>query len=169
MKRKLVVTLFALLLTPCLVLARTSLSDLQAQINSLQTQLNNITFSPDGPITGTLGAIDVANNGFVLITTGGDRCVSLDTGTHIFQIASSSFASPEFPLPSEAVTLADLTSGQLVNVYGPVQTNGCYHAHDVLVSSVDGTVDNTSPDGPTIGGFLLGRLDGTNNSFLAGT
>ena len=85
---------------------------------------------PDGPITGTLGPIDVANNGFTLITTGGDRCVTLDTGAHIFQITTLSSG-----FTSEAITLFDLTSGQQVDVYGPLQLNGCYLAHDVLAAA----------------------------------
>ena len=86
--------------------------------------------APDGPITGTLGPIDVANNGFTLITTGGDRCVTLDTGAHIFQITTLSSG-----FTSEAIALFDLTSGQQVDVYGPLQLNGCYLAHDVLAAA----------------------------------
>ncbi|MEJ2566482.1 MAG: DUF4382 domain-containing protein [Gammaproteobacteria bacterium] len=84
----------------------------------------------DGPITGTLGPIDVANNAFTLITTGGDRCVTLDTGAHIFQITTTSAG-----FTSEAISLSDLVSGQQVDVYGPLQLNGCYLAHDVLAAA----------------------------------
>ncbi len=86
--------------------------------------------APDGPTTGTLGAIDVANNGFTLITTGGDRCVKLDTGANIFQITTTSTG-----FTSEAVTLSDLTSGQQVDIYGPLQLDGCYLVHDVLAAA----------------------------------
>ena len=94
------------------------------------TSGSNGNFAPDGPITGTLGAIDVANNTFTLITTQGDRCVTLDTGAHGFQITTT--ATGFF---SKAVILSGLTSGQQVDVYGPLQLNGCYLAHDVLAAA----------------------------------
>jgi len=84
----------------------------------------------DGPVTGTLGPIDVANNSFTLITTGGDRCVTLATGAHLFQISETSTG-----FVSQAVTLSDLNSGQRVDVYGPLGLGGCYIAHDVLAAA----------------------------------
>jgi hypothetical protein len=84
----------------------------------------------DGPVTGTLGTIDAPNNSFMLITTAGDRCVTLDTGAHLFQINATSTG-----FVSEAVNLSDLSSGQQVDIYGPLGLGGCYLAHDVLAAA----------------------------------
>ena len=56
--------------------------------------------------------------------------MTLDTGAHIFQITTLSSG-----FTSEAIALFDLTSGQQVDVYGPLQLNGCYLAHDVLAAA----------------------------------
>lgn len=84
----------------------------------------------DGPVTGTLGPIDVATNTFTLITTGGDRCVTLANGAHLFRITDTSTG-----FVSEAIALSDLTSGQRVDVYGPLGVGGCYLVHDVLAAA----------------------------------
>ena len=36
---------------------------------------------------------------------------------------------------SQTVSLADLNSGQRVDVYGPLGLGGCYIAHDVLAAA----------------------------------
>jgi hypothetical protein len=84
----------------------------------------------DGPVTGTLGPIDVANDNFTLITAGGDRCVTLASGAHLFQIHDTPTG-----FVSEAVTLSQLLSGQRVDVYGPLGVGGCYIVHDVLAAA----------------------------------
>lgn len=84
----------------------------------------------DGPVTGTLGPLDIASNSFTLITTGGDRCVTLASGAHLFQITETSTG-----FVSEAVTLSQLNSGQRVDVYGSLGVGGCYIVHDVLAAA----------------------------------
>jgi len=105
------------------------LSDTEADRIKAAIVFVNIN-AADGPITGTLGPIDIANDSFTLITTGGDRCVTLATGAHLFQISETSTG-----FVSQTVALSDLSSGQRVDVYGPLGLGGCYIAHDVLAAA----------------------------------
>lgn len=105
------------------------LSDTEADRITAAIVFVNIN-AADGPITGTLGPIDIANDSFTLITTGGDRCVTLATGAHLFQISETSTG-----FVSQMVALSDLSSGQRVDVYGPLGLGGCYIAHDVLAAA----------------------------------
>lgn len=84
----------------------------------------------DEPVSGTLAQFNATNTGFILATAEGDRCVTLADKAHVFEVSLAPGG-----LVSEAVTLAQLETGQRVDVYGPMGVGGCYLARHVIATA----------------------------------
>ncbi len=73
-------------------------------------------------LTGSVGANPDAVCGFTLMTASGDRSISTDSNTRIFQITGSS---------STPIDVSALIPGQQADVYGDF-LNGCFDAHTII-------------------------------------
>ena len=73
-------------------------------------------------LTGSVGANPDASCGFTLMTASGDRSISTDGNTRIFQIAGGS---------STPIDVSTLIPGQQADVYGDF-LGGCFDAHTII-------------------------------------
>ncbi len=79
-------------------------------------------------LSGTILSVDVAGEMLRLATAGGDRCVTTDMDTKIFQLFVNDDSTESVP-----ATLADLTVGSKTGVVGAEDVAGCFAA-DLIIS-----------------------------------
>jgi len=116
---------------------RLVLSD--ADPDLLKTTLIVLDVLPDGDeiLRGAIGSFTDA--GFNLMTDTGDRCVRTEDDTRVLLILPDPDGDG---IRSEPGTLADLESGQDVDVYGDEESDGCFEADSIVV---DLTVEAVPP------------------------
>lgn len=116
---------------------RLVLSDTDPDV--LKTALIVLDMAPpgDGVLRGEIATFD--DDGFVLMTDMGDRCVETEDDTEVFLIRPDDGNG----IRSERGTLEDLAAGQSVDVYGEEEDDGCFEAETIIV---DLTVDAVPPE-----------------------
>lgn len=115
---------------------RLVLSDADPDV--LRTALIVLDLEPlgDEVLRGEIATLN--DNGFVLMTSSGDRCVELDDDVEVILISPDEGDG----IRSERGTPADLAAGQSVDVYGDEESDGCFEAETIIV---DLTVDVVPP------------------------
>lgn len=78
-------------------------------------------------ISGNILGIDVAAGTLEIATISGDRCVTTDDNTKIFEIFVTADSAE-----SIAATLADLTAGNRIGITGEETEDGCFAAHLII-------------------------------------
>lgn len=101
--------------------------------DALNAALVVLDVSATTQLTGEIGALQATT--LTLITAGGDRCVAFDDDTDVFQITLLDDGTL-----ATRITVADLDSGQKIDVFGVEATGGCFVAQSIIV-----VVDHSSP------------------------
>lgn len=116
---------------------RLVLSDTDPDV--LKTALIVLDIKPSGDevLRGEIATLD--DDGLVLMTDTGDRCVAFEDDTEVFLISPDDGNG----IRSERGTLEDLAAGQSVDVYGEEEDDGCFEAETIIV---DLTVDVVPPE-----------------------
>ena len=116
---------------------RLVLSDVDPDV--LKTALIVLDVEPRGDevLRGDIATLN--DDGFVLMTSTGDRCVATESDTEVFLISPDDGNG----IRSERGTLDDLAAGQSVDVYGEEEDDGCFEAETIIV---DLTVDVPPPE-----------------------
>jgi hypothetical protein len=94
--------------------------------DALNAALVVLDVSATTQLTGDIGALEATT--LTLITAGGDRCVAFDDDTDVFQITLLDDGTL-----ATRVTVADLESGQKIDVFGAEGTDGCFVAQSIIV------------------------------------
>ena len=105
----------------------------------LRTALIVLEIAPEGDEVLRGEIATVHDDGLVLMTDQGDRCVETEDDTEIFLIRPDEGNG----IRSERGRLEDLAPGQSVDVYGEEEDDGCFEAETVIV---DLTVDAVPPE-----------------------
>lgn len=101
--------------------------------DALNAALVVLDVSATTQLTGEIGALQATT--LTLITAGGDRCVAFHDDTDVFQITLLDDGTL-----ATRITVADLDSGQKIDVFGVEATGGCFVAQSIIV-----VVDHSSP------------------------
>ena len=101
--------------------------------DALNAALVVLDVSATTQLTGEIGALQATT--LTLITAVGDRCVAFDDDTDVFQITLLDDGTL-----ATRITVADLESGQKIDVFGTEGTGGCFVAQSIIV-----VVDHSSP------------------------
>ena len=116
---------------------RLVLSDTDPDVLKTALIVLDMTPSGDEVLRGEIATLN--DDGFVLMTDTGDRCVETEDDTEVFLIRPDDGNG----IRSERGTLADLAAGQSVDVYGEEEHDGCFEAETIIV---DLTVDVVPPE-----------------------
>jgi hypothetical protein len=101
--------------------------------DTLNAALVVLDVSATSQLTGEIGTLQAAT--LTLLTDGGDRCVAFDDDTDVFMVT----LLDDGTLVTR-ITVADLESGQKIDVFGAEGTGGCFVAQSIIV-----VVDHASP------------------------
>jgi hypothetical protein len=101
--------------------------DLKAALIILDT---DIQFSQ---LTGIIGSVAQDFGSMILQTDTGDRCVTIDTSTRVFETSLGNDNSINF----DQKTASDLEAGQMADAFGEYSIDGCMQADTIIFESED--------------------------------
>ena len=101
--------------------------------DTLNAALVILDVSATTQLTGEIGTLQATT--LTLLTDGGDRCVTFDDDTDVFMVTLLDDGTL-----ATRINVADLESGQKIDVFGAEGTGGCFVAQSIIV-----VVDHSSP------------------------